>query len=194
MTADSPKNVPRVGVSERADDSATPASPARGDRAVGVVVCLLALGILVQARGISDSSYSNSALSPRDFPVLIGVLMLAAGVWMLAKPVMTRLRFRGKQPIVPASTDDEPAPTTVRSDPRVLLLLLVLLLVYMQLLIPLGYMISTTLFLAVLTLGLARHHVIRNLVFSVAFAFVVYALFTYAIGVPLPPGPFGGIL
>jgi putative tricarboxylic transport membrane protein len=66
-----------------------------------------------------------------------------------------------------------------------------LLLGYILLLLPLGYVISTFLFLFGTTMYLDRRRPVRNFVYSLLFALVVYYVFTELLTVVLPAGPLG---
>ena len=63
--------------------------------------------------------------------------------------------------------------------------------VYLAILIPVGFLLSTVAFLMRLTSIYAPQKWIRNLVFSVVFAVVVYAAFVYGLAVYLPVGILG---
>ena len=66
-----------------------------------------------------------------------------------------------------------------------------LFVVYIAILIPVGFLLSTVAFLMGLTSIYAPQKWIRNLVFSVVFAVVVYAAFVYGLAVYLPVGILG---
>ena len=63
--------------------------------------------------------------------------------------------------------------------------------VYLAILIPVGFLLSTVAFLMGLTSIYAPQKWIRNLVFSVVFAVVGYAAFVYGLAVYLPVGILG---
>ena len=63
--------------------------------------------------------------------------------------------------------------------------------VYLAILIPVGFLLSTVAFLMGLTSIYAPQKWSRNLVFSVVFAVVVYAAFVYGLAVYLPVGILG---
>ena len=63
--------------------------------------------------------------------------------------------------------------------------------VYLVILIPIGFLLSTAAFLMGLTSIYAPEKWIRNLIFSVVFAVVVYAAFVYGLAVYLPVGILG---
>ncbi|WP_210604118.1 tripartite tricarboxylate transporter TctB family protein [Brevibacterium oceani] len=63
--------------------------------------------------------------------------------------------------------------------------------VYLAILIPVGFLLSTAAFLMGLTSIYAPEKWIRNLIFSVAFAAVIYVAFVYGLAVYLPVGILG---
>ncbi|MCS4594155.1 tripartite tricarboxylate transporter TctB family protein [Brevibacterium sediminis] len=63
--------------------------------------------------------------------------------------------------------------------------------VYLAILIPVGFLLSTAAFLMGLTSIYAPEKWIRNLIFSVLFAVVVYTAFVYGLAVYLPVGILG---
>ena len=66
-----------------------------------------------------------------------------------------------------------------------------LLLGYILIFVPLGYAISTFLFMLAATTYLDRGHWVRNLVYAVVFSAVVYSIFVFVFGVQLPAGVLG---
>ena len=63
--------------------------------------------------------------------------------------------------------------------------------VYLAILIPVGFLLSTAAFLMAMTSIYARHRWVRNLIFSVLFAIVIYVAFVYGLAVYLPVGILG---
>lgn len=63
--------------------------------------------------------------------------------------------------------------------------------VYLAILIPVGFLLSTAAFLMTMTSIYAPDRWIRNLIFSVLFSVVVYAAFVYGLAVYLPVGIVG---
>ena len=63
--------------------------------------------------------------------------------------------------------------------------------VYLAILIPVGFLLSTAAFLMGLTSIYVPEKWIRNLIFSVLFSVVVYAAFVYGLAVYLPVGILG---
>jgi putative tricarboxylic transport membrane protein len=78
-----------------------------------------------------------------------------------------------------------------RAAPRRIVVILALLAAYIFAFIPLGYPLSTFLFLAAITTYLDRSRLIRNLVYAALFSAVVYVVFNYGLRVSLPLGVLG---
>lgn len=78
-----------------------------------------------------------------------------------------------------------------QQDRKKVMILSVILLGYMLLFVPLGYPISTVLFILSMTMYLDRKHWIRNVIYSLAFPTIVYFVFDRLLSVYLPLGPLG---
>jgi putative tricarboxylic transport membrane protein len=160
--------------------------PSRDGRRVGSDVVaggfmfVFAVAYLVAANTIPKPSFEN-AVGPKAVPIAIGVA-LAATSFALA----IRGFLKGKSPRDAASGDDAPP-----QDLRKLGMVALLLLGYILIFVPLGYAISTFLFMLAVTTYLDREHWVRNLVYAVAFSVVVYSIFVYVFGVQLPAGVLG---
>ena len=63
--------------------------------------------------------------------------------------------------------------------------------IYLGILIPVGFLLSTAAFLMTMTSIYAPHRWVRNLIFSVLFSVVIYVAFVYGLGVYLPVGILG---
>ncbi|MGO3525643.1 MAG: tripartite tricarboxylate transporter TctB family protein, partial [Brevibacterium aurantiacum] len=63
--------------------------------------------------------------------------------------------------------------------------------VYLGILIPVGFLLSTAAFLMTMTSIYAPNRWIRNLIFSVLFSVIIYVAFVYGLAVYLPVGILG---
>lgn len=63
--------------------------------------------------------------------------------------------------------------------------------IYLGILIPVGFLLSTAAFLMTMTSIYAPHRWIRNLIFSVLFSVIIYVAFVYGLAVYLPVGILG---
>jgi putative tricarboxylic transport membrane protein len=148
-------------------------------------------------------------VSPRAFPIFVGVLMLLVAVVLAVKelrtPAPAPAPARPADPAPePAGTDEESAPVTVTledmpddededdrmSSWRDAWIVLGSLLVYVIFFRGSGFVISTTIFLFGLSTYFAPKSWLRNAIVSIAFSVLAYYLFRSVLGVQLP----GGIL
>jgi putative tricarboxylic transport membrane protein len=151
------------------------------DLVAGGAVFAFAVAYLVAAFAIPESSFENAVVGPRVVPIAIGVALGAAS---LALAIRGFLKGRSERDAAPG--DDAPP-----QDLRKLGVVALLLLAYILIFVPLGYAISTFLFMLAVTMYLDRERWIRNLVYAVVFSVVVYSVFVYVVGVQLPAGILG---
>jgi hypothetical protein len=167
---------------------------ARADLVLCGVLALIGVVYAVQLIDIPATSPNQADIGPRAYPRLILVLLALITVMLLVKTL--------RELISSARTggNSDPAP---RTDPRAMLrrlgaltLSVVVAVVYLELMIPLGFIVATTLFVAVQVAmigGLRRYRsrrVLIPIVFGFLSAVVVYVLFADSLGVLLPRGIF----
>lgn len=139
---------------------------------------LFSLAYLVTAFFIPKSSFGDVAVGPKAVPTAIGLALAAASVVLLV---------RGLSTTVGAPSEDDAPP----QDLRKLAVIALLLLGYILVFVPLGYAISTTMFIMGATTYLDREHWVRNAVYAVLFSAIVYSIFVFVFGVRLPAGILG---
>ncbi|RIH83079.1 Tripartite tricarboxylate transporter TctB family protein [Meiothermus luteus] len=137
------------------------------DRIVGLVLLLLAIGYALEAARM-EVSFFTDPLGPRPFPYIIAVLVGLSSLWLIARP------------------DPEPAWPPRRFWP-VLGLVLLSLVAYAYLVVPLGFVLATTLEMTLLS-RLFGARLRTGFLSALAFSLGVYFLFTKALGVGLPAG------
>lgn len=139
------------------------------DRVAGLILVLLALLYGLQAQAFRVGFVADP-VGPRAFPYLLAAALGILGVVLMARP-------EGKPDWPPARVWGQ------------LLAALASLLGYAWLLVPLGFVPATTLevFLLCLLFGGAP---LQSLGAAAALSIAVYGLFDYALGLPLPLGPF----
>lgn len=142
---------------------------------------VFAVAYLVAAFAIPEPSFENAVVGPAAVPVAIGVALAAASLALAVRGFVW-----GRSERDPASGEGAPP-----QDLRKLGVVALLLLGYILIFVPLGYAISTFLFMLAATMYLDREHWVRNLVYAVVFSAVVYSIFVYVFGVQLPPGILG---
>jgi putative tricarboxylic transport membrane protein len=154
------------------------------DVVAGGFMFVFAVGYLVAAFAIPESSFENTPVGPKAVPIAIGVALGAASLALAIRGFLKGGSVREAGSGVPG----EDAPPQDLSKLGVVALLL---LAYMLIFVPLGYALSTFLFMLAATMYLDREHWIRNLVYAVIFSVVVYSIFFYVFGVQLPAGVLG---
>src|SRR5918992_4464793 len=144
-------------------------SPVVTTRLSGVVVAGLGVGACILARRLP--AQTGFGLGPAFLPFWTGIVLAACGVWLCAR----------------ASVDAEVSWPSSRGFARAGSGF-VLLLIYMLALQPLGYLISTAIFLVVGILLLEPARPTRALVFGLVSAAFLFVIFRVWLRVPLPSG------
>ncbi len=142
---------------------------------------------------------TDDIVTPATFPAIVGIALILLGGILVTQALMRR---ETPAEAVPGSSSTagaaasagEPgvviaAPPEPRS--KQVVLQFAIFFVYLAILIPVGFLLSTAAFLMGLTSLYAPDRWIRNLVFSVLFAAVVYFAFVYGLAVYLPAGILG---
>jgi putative tricarboxylic transport membrane protein len=142
---------------------------------------VFAVGYLAAAFAIPESSFENTPVGPKAVPIAIGVVLAAASFALAIRGFVWGRSRRD------AASGEEAPPQDLRKLGVVALLLLGYILIF----VPLGYALSTFLFMLAATTYLDREHWVRNLVYAVVFSVVVYSIFVYVFGVQLPAGILG---
>lgn len=148
------------------------------DTVAGGVMLAFALFYLASALTIEKSSFGDAPVGPKALPIVIGAALAVAALALVARSL--RRTQTGEREGDPENPAQSPARFAVVAG---------LLLVYIVVFLPLGYMISTFLFLLGTTMYLDRAHPVRNVVYALAFSLIVYFVFTELLEVVLPAGP-----
>lgn len=164
---------------------------ARADLILSAVLCLLAVVYAVEAFGLPQTSPNQADIGPRAYPLLILALLILATVVLAAKALWR---------IVIGS---RPATTVTATDRRGTLnqliglgLNVVVTVVYLELLIPLGFILATAIFVAVEVAMIGGWHryggrrALIPIAFGCLYGIVIYVLFADLLGVLLPRGIF----
>lgn len=147
-------------------------------RAEGLVILLVALGYVWQASLIPALFLSPGVPGPAAFPRVLGLVLGLAGLWRL---------LRGDPRSEVGRSDEAAAPSPPAGSGRFYLLWAVLL-GFLALMPELGFPVAACAGLAAMfrLLGEERWRVILPL--SLGVTVVLYALFTFVLGVRLPLG------
>ena len=167
-------------------DDSKPASSARallGLRIAALLVIILGGIILTQVSQIGTGA-GFIVIGPRIFPLVVGIGVLALGLFFLLRTTVLLDRdLITDVEVEEASTDWS---TTV--------LALLSLIAYASLLHPLGYTLATALFFPVVGRILGSHRLWRDITIGLALGLAIYLIFTRVLGVRLPAGLLAGIL
>ena len=148
------------------------------DRIIFVFILLLAAVYFYATAQIHAYEFGDP-LGPKAFPRLLGVGLLITAALLFME--MWRAR---KTP--PQNKEEQPA-----GDKRHLLVVgavVVWTAIYFAVFVPLGYLISTSIYLLALTAYFNRGKWAANVLTSVLFCVISYLLFTKVLGVALPRG------
>jgi putative tricarboxylic transport membrane protein len=154
------------------------------DVVAGGFMFVFAVAYLVAAFTIPESSFENAPVGPKAVPIAIGVALAAASLALAVRGFLKGVSERDASPGAPG--EDTPP-----QDLGKLGVVALLLLAYILIFVPLGYAVSTFLFMMAATTYLDRDRWIRNVVYAVVFSVVVYSIFVYVFGVQLPAGILG---
>jgi putative tricarboxylic transport membrane protein len=149
--------------------------PAASWAQLAFAAAILLVGVLVLEQGLSVRG-DLSPQGPRFFPTALGVLWLVLGGFYLA----SRIR------VVVSRTEDES--TERLAHVKRLAVLAILLVAYVYVLYPLGYVLSTAVFFGGAAAALGSTHHRRDVVVGVLLSVAVYFLFSRLLGISLPSG------
>lgn len=134
------------------------------------------------------------AVSPRSFPIVLGVLMCVTALGLAVVEVRRMLAARGAatrdEEVAPEIDDDQERITSWR-DAWVTFAALV---VYVATFALLGFVVSTVAFLICLSTYFSPRRLLRNAIVSVVFSAAVYLLFVNVLNVQLPAGLLSGVM
>jgi putative tricarboxylic transport membrane protein len=140
--------------------------------AIGAVVLLIGAGMMWQAFAINTLP-SDQLMGPRLFPVAIGAGLALLGLATLAQGLRT---------------DATPREAGAIHDRRGVAWVLVALPVLALLVEPTGFVIAETALFALVARGFGSRSPLRDAAIGLIVALVVYAGFTFGLGLQLPAG------
>ena len=155
-----------------------------GDIIVGIFYAVLGAAVIYLAKQLPKSRVMK--IGPDFMPTVIGALILILALILLFTSIKNFKRNAAKAEAMPADT----------SDYKRVLASLVLVVVYVNILAPVGFILSTLgyLFLQILVLApdgkRKSNDVMLYAVIDVVFVFVVFFLFRYGFKIVLPAGMF----
>ena len=147
----------------------------------GIVVTLIGVIYLVMSLLLPRASIGN-AMDPLYFPMGLGVLLILIGLLLFLKSDRTVITLAIASMFVKSDKDREVS--------RMVFLTCVTAVLYGLLFEHLGFVISTFGFMmSVLLITNGKKYLVNTLVAGI-FSISIFALFNYALGIPLPGLPF----
>ncbi|OXS74660.1 tripartite tricarboxylate transporter TctB family protein [Domibacillus enclensis] len=142
------------------------------DRYASIVFLLIGVLFIVESRKISASSYGSN-VGPDIFPIGLGILLVLLSIKLFIETAkMKKEDTKGEKP-----------------DYKRFLIIFGAAVLYVVLLEPLGYVITTFLFLAVGFQVLEKGGWLKTIAIAAAFSFGVYYLFVMVLQGSLPGFP-----
>ncbi|WP_040977986.1 tripartite tricarboxylate transporter TctB family protein [Oceanobacillus jeddahense] len=150
------------------------------DRYAGVV--FLAIGVLFIYESFKiDSSAYGSAIGPNVFPFILGVLLIVSSVTLI---IQTSLHMKNM------SKEEQLEEEALKKGKyRKFLIILAALILYAFFLEPLGFVITTFLFLIIGFQTLEKGKITNSIIISLAFSIGVYWVYVGVLNGALPGFP-----
>ena len=142
------------------------------DRFTGIAFLLIGLLFVIESRSISQSAYGSS-VGPDIFPTVLGAILILLSIRLLFE-TMKYKRAEGTKESVQYVK---------------FLIIFISAAVYAAVLEPVGYVISTFIFLVIAFQTMERGKWISTLLIAGAFSFGVYYFFAEFLGGSLPGFP-----
>ena len=155
-----------------------------GDVIVGIFYTALGVAVIYLAKQLPKSRVMK--IGPDFMPMVIGVLIVFLALMLLISAVKNFKANAAKAEAMPADT----------SDYKRVLASLVLVVIYVNILAPVGFILSTLgyLFLQIVVLAPNDRRSSKNIltyaIIDIIFVFVVFFLFRYGFKIVLPAGIF----
>ena len=190
----------------------------RTDLVTGGAIAVIGAVYYIATFSIEETA---NIVTPRTFPAIVGIALIVLGLFLAGQAVYrarkaalaeagpgNHINGTGAGNGAAASAGESAASTgeSAASDEtaggpspeappepaaRKVVFQFALFFVYLAILIPVGFLLSTVAFLMGVTSIYSPQKWIRNLIFSIGFALVVYVAFVYGLAVYLPVGILG---
>lgn len=169
--------------------------PHHRDAIAGAVAAIGGLILLVTAKSIERLPDDKEIIGPAAFPTVLSVILIGAGLMLCVNGICNK-HDEGIAAEILQDDDSRDVNELLEAQEspvpwRRLLVMVAVFAGYCVALIPVGFLISTTAYLALVTCLVDVGRWKRNLLFAVGFSVVVYFSFTQLLGVELPAGMFG---
>lgn len=149
-----------------------------GPRIVGVVLLGIGVAALVATFAINEPGDGLAVSGPRLVPLLVSIALIGLSIAFIVRTTLVPDEELAELAAAEEAATHWPTPG----------LLLGLLIAYVLLLEPLGYIVATAIFFPLGARVLGSEKVVRDVIVGAAIAFGLYYAFTQFLGVPLPAG------
>lgn len=178
----------------------SPASDVVGQRNLkdvfaGAVVAVVGGALLLQALSFENTVTQSDPLGPGLFPTIASSILLGGGLLLVLAGL--HRRDGSAQPGIAgeALADEHEIAREVMTEEKVPLgrlgVVLGIFVAHLIALVPVGFILSTTLFMTAMTTFVAPDRLRRNVAVGAGLAVSVYLAFTGLLGVELPAGILG---
>lgn len=153
-----------------------------GDLIVGAFYAVLSAAILIMARALPKSKVM--AIGPDFMPTVVGVISLVLSIILIVQAIGKLHANKGADEV---KEKDE-------SDYKRVLESLILATIYVNVLKPVGFLISTFVYLTLQMIVLApndkrsKKEILKYVIINLVFTVVVFVLFRYGFKIILPSG------
>lgn len=162
----------------------------RIDLAIAALIVAFGCFVVVEAFGIRPTGPVVDTIGPRGFPIVIGMVFMVVGSIV----ALDRLRRWNDEPGVMVETDGEPDEPNVPAKGYQAWTLMALLFGYALTLVPLGYLISTPLLVALALATMRMRSLTTIVITSLLYTIITFTIFDTLMGLSLPLGPVDTIL
>jgi len=161
------------------------------DARAGVIAAALGAVYLAAAFTIEPDPSSTSVVGPQVAPIVIGAATVLCAVTLVVQALRAGEGDDRPESDAEGDSSGSASPGLAGLSQRQVLVTFTIFGAYIVAFIPLGFLLSTFLFLVVMTTYVERHKLLRNCIFGAVFSPAVYVLFNYGLQVQLPsPGLF----
>jgi putative tricarboxylic transport membrane protein len=151
-----------------------------GEVVISLVLVMIGSFVIYETQGIAETQ-GYSQVGPRLFPYIIGTGLTLCGA------VLGWHAMVGGWRNVPLDQPEHDAP-----DWMAFAIISVGIVLHMVLIGWAGFIIASTLMFVLIARGFGSKRSVRDVLIGLAISVAAYFLFTMALGLRLPPGPFGG--
>lgn len=148
------------------------------DAVAGAIVAVAGGALFLGALSFTSPSAQADAIGPRFFPLVASAVLALGGLGL----ILTSLRAKG----APGRESDEGSAPFGR-----LVVVIALFAGFLLIFVPVGFLISTALFMTVMTSYVRPDRWKTNAIVGILTSIVIYFSFTQLLGVGLPVGVLG---